>query len=123
MACLLFVVMWGGAGACGGGAANPTGAGGTAGEGTQSCQSIRLCALDCSDDACVSSTCKPRGTSEAQSAFQALRDCTRTTGGCTAPSDLNCLCAAQCLQDPPCAGELDACVGATSDPICEVNCH
>ena len=58
----------------------------------------------------------------AQAAFQALYDCTKATG-CTSPGDLNCLCAAQCLQDPPCAGELDVCVGATSDAICEVNCH
>jgi hypothetical protein len=67
-------------------------------------------------------TCKPRGTAAAQATFMALYDCT-AAAGCASPGDLNCLCAAQCLQDPPCAAELDDCVGATSDPICEVNCH
>ena len=105
---------------CSGGA-NP-GDGGAGGTGTGTCQTIRLCAIDCGDDTCVTNSCKPRGTAAAQAAFQALYDCTRSTG-CTAPGDLNCLCAAQCLQDPPCVSELDACVGATSDPICEVNCH
>ena len=113
---MAFALLVGVCGGCGSAANNP-------GTGSQSCQAIRLCALDCGDDACVTNTCKPRGTSEAQAAFQLLRDCTKTAGGCTSPSDLNCLCAAQCLQDPPCVNELDACVGDTSDSICEVNCH
>ena len=108
--------------ACGGGANGTGGAGAGGGPGNQTCQALRLCALDCGDEGCVS-TCKQRGTADAQAAFQGLFDCTRTEGGCASPNDLNCLCNAQCLQDPPCAVELDACVGATSDSICEVNCH
>ena len=117
-AVLLLVAVGAGLG-CSGGANQGDGAGGT---GDETCQTVRLCATDCGDETCVTNRCKPRGTAAAQAAFQALYECTASTG-CTRPGDLNCLCAAQCLQDPPCVSELDTCVGATSDPICEVNCH
>ncbi len=114
-ACLLFGV----GGGCGGAGGGVDGAGGGPG---QTCQSIRLCALDCGDDACVMSTCKVRGDAAAQAAFQSLYDCTKTAGGCV-PGNINCLCLAQCLESPPCASELDMCVGATTDSICDVSCH
>src|SRR5688572_24508318 len=83
----------------GGGATNAT------------CQAIRICAVDCTDEACVMTNCKSRGTTEAQATFQALYDCTKDPGRgtCTSPSDVNCLCLAQCLQDPPCVPEVEAC--------------
>jgi hypothetical protein len=115
----------GGGGAGGGGGA--TGGGGGATTNT-SCQDIRLCIGDCADDACIA-MCKARGTAAAQTAFQALDDCLRaappTGGGCTVPYDLpNCLCPAECLQDPPCGPQVDACVApAPMDLFCDMRCH
>ena len=91
------------------------------------CQAIRLCALDCADDACVRTTASPGGTAAAQAAFQALYDCTKASahaGTCTSPSDINCLCLAQCLQDPPCmAGDGGLRRGNRADIVCEDRCH
>jgi hypothetical protein len=114
----------GGGGAGGGGA---TGGGGGATT-NATCQDIRLCVLDCGDDACIA-MCKARGTADAQALYQALDDCTRaappTGGGCTVPYDLpNCYCPAQCLQDPPCGPQVDACVApAGMDLVCDMRCH
>ena len=86
--------------------------GGTGGATNATCQAIRICAVDCTDEACVMTMCKSRGTTEAQATFQALYDCTKdpARGTCTSPSDVNCLCLAQCLQDPPCVPEVEACL-------------
>jgi hypothetical protein len=115
----------GGGGAGGGGGATGGGGGATT-NGT--CQDIRLCVLDCGDEACIA-MCKARGTTDAQALFQALDDCTRAAppagGGCTVPFDLpNCYCPAQCLQDPPCGAQIDACVApAGMDLVCDMRCH
>jgi hypothetical protein len=109
--------------------ASPNDSGATGGNGgatNATCQAIRICAVDCTDEACVTNNCKPRGTTEAQATFQALYDCTKdpTRGTCTSPSDVNCLCLAQCLQDPPCVAETEACLaGAAPDIVCEDRCH
>jgi hypothetical protein len=109
------------------GSSNDSGAtGGSGGATNATCQAIRICAVDCTDEACVTNNCKPRGTTEAQATFQALYDCTKdpTRGTCTSPSDVNCLCLAQCLQDPPCVAETEACLaGAAPDIVCEDRCH
>jgi hypothetical protein len=115
-----------------GGSGNPDGgAGGSGGGGgggapSGTCQAIRLCALDCSDEACVT-TCANRGTSAAQAAFQALYDCTKaalpTGGGCATPSDVDCLCMAQCIQDPPCFDQTIECTANMTDTICDDLCH
>jgi len=99
---------------------------GTGGATNATCQAIRICAVDCTDEACVTNMCKSRGTTEAQAAFQALHDCTKdpARGTCASPSDVNCLCLAQCLQDPPCVAEVEACLaGAAPDIVCEDRCH
>ena len=112
--------------ACSSGGGSPKDGGG--GATASSCQDIRLCVLDCSDDNCIA-TCKGRGTAAAQTAFQSLDDCLRaaapTGGGCSLPYDLpGCLCPAECLQDPPCGMEVDACVApATMDLFCDMRCH
>jgi len=115
----------GGGGAGGGGGAT----GGTGGATTDmSCQAIRACISDCADDACIA-TCKAHGTADAQTKFQALDDCLRaatpTGGGCTVPYDLpNCLCPAECLQDPVCGPQVDDCVApASMDVFCDMRCH
>ena len=114
--------------ACSSGGANSDGGGGNGGgdDGASTagtCQGIRLCVRDCVDDTCVA-TCKQMGTADAQTTFQALWDCTTTTAACAPPYDFACVCAAQCIMDPPCATFLDACIpGITSDPICDVQCH
>ena len=120
-----------------GGGSNPDGAAGSGGSGgggsggaaaaMGSCQTIRLCALDCADDACVATNCLPMGTAAAQAKFQMVRDCTKAAqpagGGCATPNDINCLCLAQCLQDPPC-GELTLdCTANIVDTICDDVCH
>ena len=109
------------------GSSNDSGAtGGTGGATNATCQAIRICAVDCTDEECVTSNCKPRGTTAAQAAFQALYDCTKdpARGTCASPSDVNCLCLAQCLQDPPCMAETEACLaGAAPDIVCEDRCH
>jgi hypothetical protein len=104
----------GGMGGMGGGA--PTG----------SCQAIRLCALDCADDTCVANNCLPMGSAASQTQFQALHDCTKVArpagGGCATPNDINCLCLAQCLEDPPC-GEMAIECGGPGDLVCDGLCH
>jgi len=120
----------GGSKDAGGGTGGSGGATGGTGGATvnASCQDIRLCILDCADDACIA-MCKARGTADAQTTFQMLDDCLRaappTGGGCTVPYDLpNCLCPAECLQDPPCGAQVDACVApAASDVFCDMRCH
>jgi hypothetical protein len=117
----------GGGGNSGAGGGGATGGGGGATT-NATCQDIRLCVLDCADDACIA-MCKARGTADAQTTFQALDDCLRAAppsgGGCTVPYDLpNCLCPAECLQDPPCGPMVDACVApAATDVFCDMRCH
>jgi hypothetical protein len=109
------------AGAAGRGGSGVGGGGGAIGN---SCQGIRRCVVEsCADEACVLNTCLPQGTPAAQAAFQALYDCTKTMGACTSPSDINCFCLAQCLQDPPCAAQVDACTGGLTDSVCDSTCH
>jgi hypothetical protein len=104
------------AGASGGGGATG-GAGGGATNAT--CQALRMCALDNPDEVSFNSNCKSMGTTAAQAAFQALFECTTdpARGNCGSPVDINCLCMAQYLQDPPCADLLSACVGDINDLI------
>lgn len=85
------------------------------------CQQIRLCVFTapCADDACVAA-CAAKGSSVAQSAFEALRAC--TANACAA-NDLNCACSEQCLANGRCLPEADACLGNTSsDDICDQIC-
>jgi hypothetical protein len=111
------------------GAAGSSGSGGTGGMAPPagSCQAIRLCALDCADDACLTTNCLPRGTASAQTQFQMLNDCTKAAqpagGGCATPNDVNCLCLAQCLEDPPCGDLALDCAGNMVDTICDNTCH
>jgi hypothetical protein len=83
------------------------------------CQSLRLCAFDCADDACVQ-TCRAKGTASAQVAFDELEAC--TTKAC-AKGDVNCACGEQCLADGSCLTAVDACLGTAADPICDNLCH
>jgi hypothetical protein len=114
----------------GGGGAGGSGATGGGGGATANatCQDIRLGIIDCADDNCIAMH-KALGTPDAQAAFQALEDCLRAAppsgGGCTVPYDLpNCLCPAECLQDPPCGPQVDACVApAGMDLFCDMRCH
>jgi len=110
------------AGTGGGGATGGTGGGATQG----SCQAIRLCAKDCGVDAACLATCKSRGTADAQTAWQALYDCTADTarGNCSMPAvvGLDCVCMAQCY-DGLCLAETDACVAGATDLVCDMNCH
>jgi hypothetical protein len=78
-----------------------------------------MCALDNPDQTSFNNNCKAMGTAEAQAAFQALFDCTTdpARGNCDSPVDVNCLCMAQYLQDPPCADLLTACIGNIVDMI------
>jgi hypothetical protein len=99
----------------------PTGAGGGAGP-SDSCQAARICALDCADATCLA-VCAGRANAAAQVAFQALIECTMAMGQCASSNDINCLCAAQCLMDPPCIAEVDACVGGGADSVCDTTCH
>ena len=89
---------------------------------SDTCQSARLCALDCTDTNCVT-VCRSRASAAAQSAFDALVTCTLQMGQCASLSDINCLCAAQCLMDPPCVDEVATCVGGGTDAVCDVTCH
>ena len=111
----------------GSGSAGSGGGGGTGGAGgmtTASCQTIRLCAKDCADDACVQNTCKPMASAVAQDTFQALADCTADPARGNCPSGYHvdeCLCMAQYRQDPPCEDLLIACIGTVDDliaPLC-----
>ena len=107
----------------GGGAGGGGGATGTGGATNANCQTIRLCAVDCADDACVQN-CKSMAPSAAD-AYQALADCTTdpSRGGCPSGSQVSqCLCMAQYLQDPPCADLLNACIGNINDTIADL-CH
>jgi hypothetical protein len=117
------------------GSTNNDGAAGSGGNGgaggmappAASCQAIRLCALDCADDACLAANCLPMGSAAAQAQFQMLHDCTKAAqpagGGCATPNDINCLCLAQCLQDPPCADLAMDCTANIVDTICDNACH
>jgi hypothetical protein len=95
--------------------------------GAWTCQQVRLCAFGCTSDACVD-TCRQRGSAGAQAAFAAVTSCTQGSaadggGGCPPVSDpgyRNCLCLAQCLEDPPCAATLDPCLGNLDDTVCDV---
>jgi len=110
-----------GSGSAGSGGA--TGTGGTGGGTAASCQTIRLCARDCADEACVQNMCKPMAPAAAQDAFQALSDCTAdpARGNCETGYRVDdCLCMAQYRQDPPCADLLTACVGTISDVIADL---
>ena len=105
----------GGSGGGGGGAT-----GGSGGSATNAnCQALRMCALDNPDQASFDANCKAMGTPAAQAALQALFECTTdpARGNCGSPVDINCLCMAQYLQDPPCTDLLDACVGTITDLI------
>jgi hypothetical protein len=94
--------------------------------GTATCQQVRLCAFGCSSEACVD-TCRQRGSAAAQAAFAAVTSCTQGSaadggGGCPPVSDpgyRNCLCLAQCLEEPPCAATLDPCLGNIDDSVCD----
>jgi hypothetical protein len=112
----------GGAGGAGGGGATGGGSGGAT---NATCQTIRLCAVDCADDACVQNNCKPMAPAAAQAAYQALSDCTTdpARGDCPSGSAVNqCLCMAQYLQDPPCEIQLADCIGNINDTIADL-CH
>jgi hypothetical protein len=95
--------------------------------GAWTCQQVRLCAFSCTSDACVA-TCRQRGSAGAQAAFEAVTSCTQGSaadggGGCPPVSDpgyRNCLCLAQCLEEPPCAATLDPCLGNLDDTVCDV---
>jgi hypothetical protein len=106
-----------------------TGAGGTGGMAppAASCQAIRLCSLDCADEACLAANCLPMGSAAAQAQFQMLHDCTKAAqpagGGCATPNDVNCLCLAQCLQEPPCGDLALDCTANIVDTICDNVCH
>ena len=104
-----------GTGGGGGGATGGSGGGAT----NANCQALRMCALDNPDQASFDANCKAMGTPAAQAAFQALFECTTdpARGNCGEPVDINCLCMAQYLQDPPCTDLLDACVGTITDLI------
>src|SRR5581483_8683562 len=95
------------------------GAGGAA---PWTCGEIRAHAIgtDCGDDSCVASF-KAMGSADAQSAFQALYDCEKNMGGCTAPNMIVCVCSAECYAGSPCADLLNTCLaGALADPaICD----
>ena len=108
----------------GGGGGATGGTGGSATDAT--CQGIRQCVMDCgaADDACIN-TCKSRGNTAAQGAFQALYDCTAdpARGNCTAAHAISdCVCIAQCY-DGACLAETDACVNGGSDVVCDMSCH
>src|SRR5262245_11061408 len=109
----------GGTTAAGGGGGATGGAGG--GATNAACQAIRICALDCANEACIMNNCKPMGTPAAQAAFQALYDCTLdpARGNCPDLGDVNCMCMAQYLQDPPCADPLSDCIGNINDVIAD----
>jgi hypothetical protein len=111
------------AGGSGGGGGGATGSGGSSAT-NAGCQAIRLCAIDCADEACIMNNCKSMGNADAQAAFQALYDCTTdpTQGNCAGTGDIACVCMAQYLQDPPCADALFACVGDINDLIAD-RCH
>ena len=97
------------AGGSSGGGGGATG-GGSGGATNATCQAIRICAL---------------ATTDAQAAFQALYDCTvdPVRGNCASASDINCMCTAQYLQDPPCNDLVLACIGnITTDTIGD-RCH
>jgi hypothetical protein len=117
-----------------GGGSNNDGAAGSGGGGTggtpaptATCQALRLCALDCADDACVAANCLPMGTPAAQAQFQLLHDCSKAAqpagGGCATPNDVDCLCLAQCLQDPPCWELALECAAHMVDVFCDNRCH
>jgi hypothetical protein len=84
------------------------------------CQQIRLCVFNapCAAEACVA-TCAAKGSSAAQSAFEALRAC--TADACAA-NDLNCACSEQCLANGRCLAEADACLGDTATPVADDVC-
>jgi hypothetical protein len=94
------------------------------------CQQVRICASTCTSDSCVSD-CKQRGSATALAAFQTVTSCTQGSaadggGGCPPigdPGYYNCLCLAQCLQDPPCAATLDPCLGTVSIDLVCVACN
>jgi hypothetical protein len=93
------------------------GGGADAGE---SCQQIRLCALDCADAPCTQA-CQARGSIDGRAGFEALLACTLAT---CALGDVNCLCREQCLADGNCLTEVDACLaGASADLVCDTRCH
>jgi hypothetical protein len=117
--------------AAGGGAGGTDAAADGAGSGADAsadasawtCQQVRLCAFQCTSDTCIS-TCAAHGSAAAQAAFQTVNDCTASPemGGCAETSDpnyRNCLCLAQCLEDPPCAATLDPCLGNIDDTVCD----
>ena len=110
-----------GGGSGGGGGAT----GGSGGATNATCQDMRMCVMDCGDDACVNN-CKSRGDAAAQAAFQALYDCTidSARGACPMARAIDdCVCMAQCF-DGACLAETDACVnGAAVDLVCEMRCH
>jgi hypothetical protein len=84
------------------------------------CQQIRLCVFDtpCADAACVAA-CAAKGSSAAQTAFEALRAC--TADACA--NELNCACIEQCQANGRCLREADACLGGTPvDDICDQIC-
>ena len=121
----LFVACSSGGGSKDGGGGSGGGAGGSGGSGGAtvfSCQDIRLCALDYADDTAVMTNCTSKGSADAQTKFQALYDCTKNTGGCEPVNDRNCLCMAQCLQDPPCQDLVFACIGNIADALCDGPC-
>lgn len=122
----------GGAGGAGNGGAGPgtDGSASDADAGAWTCQQVRICASTCTSDSCVSD-CKQRGGAGALAAFQTVTSCTQGSaadggGGCPPigdPGYYNCLCLAQCLQDPPCAATLDPCLGAVSIDLVCVACN
>jgi hypothetical protein len=125
LAALVFSCSGGGSSPDGGGGSGGGGGGNTGGSGggtVFSCQDIRLCALDYADDTAVMTNCKSKGSADAQAAFQALYDCTKNTGGCDPVNDINCLCMAQCLQDPPCENLVFTCIGSAADALCGGPC-
>jgi hypothetical protein len=84
------------------------------------CQSLRLCAFDCADDACVQA-CRAKGAASALAAFDTLEAC--TVKACPKKGDVTCACGEQCLADGACLAAVDACLGDVSDAICDNLCH
>jgi hypothetical protein len=86
------------------------------------CQQIRMCVLDCADDACVAA-CAGKGTPAAQADFEPLRACTATTCATGDVNYVNCACNEQCLAGGGCLHEADVCLGAAAtDLICDSLC-
>jgi hypothetical protein len=85
------------------------------------CAENETCAFLCTDEAACKQHCSATLVGQEKTLLDAVVACLQQQ--CPDKNDNLCRCEAECYEDGPCAGALDACTGGLADPWCDKFCH